>query len=851
MTTLALKAPLSGFLMPIEQVPDEVFSTRALGDGIALDPITNAVLAPCNGRIVQLHDAHHALTIATPSGIKVMIHVGLDTVYLNGEGFQAHVQVGDKVETGQMLIEFDPDFVAQRAPSLLTMIVIMDSEDVLSFGKARGAATATETVILDLKLKQGGGGSAGDDLSDGSGDATSRQLLILNQLGLHARPAAVLANLARQYKSEIRLLKGKHSADAKSITSLMNLDLAFRDEITLEALGPDAAQAIQALSRVIELGLGEEGAKGILAPASISRAAIDAPAPRLHSSDPNILFGVTTSPGLAVGNIHQLRRRLLVLNSEAVGDVAGERAALDKALNRSITELQVMQARLQSEGSPAQAALYAVQEELLHDPVMLASVDEKIDTGSSAAFAWETTINSQAARLEKVSSELLASRAEDLREAGRRLLAHLPGVESELVEQPVNTILIAGDLSPADIAAVNRDRVIGLATTLGGATSQASILARSLDMPAIAGIEGRALDIVDGTPIILDATRAKIHLNPSKEEIAYVVGMLRKRKQKRKTDRENVLEAAVTTDGHHMQIAANLSAADSAEQAIDVGADGIGLLRTEALFLERGSAPDESEQAETYASIAGILGDAKPLIIRTLDLGSAGPPAYLPITPQSNPFLGERGIRAGLARPYLLRTQIRAILRASAAGGNMHIILPMIAALEEWRMAKALIDEEVKNLGLKSLPVGIMVSTPAAAIMAEQFAREADFFSIDSNDLAQYVLGMDRDHPALAAQIDALNPAVLRLIAQTTAGAQKHSRWVGVCGSMASDPQAVPILMGLGVKQLSAAVPTVPTIKALIRALSLEDARKRARYALTLESAADVRDLYPLQDYEL
>jgi phosphocarrier protein FPr len=515
-------------------------------------------------------------------------------------------------------------------------------------------------------------------------------------------------------------------------------------------------------------------------------------------------------------------------------------------------ELQTLQARLHGESTPGKAAIFAAHQEMLADPDLQQMTLNAINDGASAAFAWHTAITKQAARLGSLPNELLAMRANDLRDVGRRVLSFLPGKQSaESLNLPANTILIAEDLAPSDIANLDLDRVAGFATLLGGATSHAAILARSFDLPAIAGVEARTLDLPNGTPIILDATTGRLRLKPKPEEIAYIVGMLRKRKQKRKADLEFAHNPAITEDGQRVEIVANIDSEGGAELAAKRGAEGIGLLRTEFLFLQRRAAPGEDEQAQTYAAIAGVMGRKKPLIIRMLDVGGDKQLPYLPIPPENNPFLGQRGIRFALGQPSLLRTQVRAILRAASAGGNINILFPMIATLDEWRLARAVVEEEVDNLGLKPVPLGIMVEIPAVAMMAEQFAREVDFFSIGTNDLTQYTLAMDRDHPGLAARVDGLNPAVLRLIAQTTEGAQQHGRWVGVCGGMAGDPQAVPILIGLGIKELSVAIPTIPTIKALVRSLSYQEAQKKARQALTLESAAAVRALYPLEDYEL
>jgi phosphocarrier protein FPr len=312
--------------------------------------------------------------------------------------------------------------------------------------------------------------------------------------------------------------------------------------------------------------------------------------------------------------------------------------------------------------------------------------------------------------------------------------------------------------------------------------------------------------------------------------------------KKRQTDLANAMKPAITTDGHRMEIVANIGGKSEAETSVELGGEGVGLLRTEFVFMERASAPTEDEQTEIYSSIARVLGKDRPLIIRTLDVGGDKPLPYLPIPHEENPFLGERGIRFGFDRPELLRTQFRAILR-SAEAGMLRIMFPMIARLEEIRMAKAMLEEEREKLNLPPVSIGIMVEVPSAAVMAEQFAKEVDFFSIGTNDLTQYTLAMDRGHPKLAPYVDGLNPAVLRLIDLTVKGATKQGKWVGVCGGIASDSQAIPLLIGLGVKELSVSVPSIPTIKAQIRELSLVECQELAQKALNAETGADVRAL--------
>jgi phosphocarrier protein FPr len=277
---------------------------------------------------------------------------------------------------------------------------------------------------------------------------------------------------------------------------------------------------------------------------------------------------------------------------------------------------------------------------------------------------------------------------------------------------------------------------------------------------------------------------------------------------------------------------------------VALGGEGVGLLRSEFLFLNRASAPSEQEQYEVYVAIARTLGRERPLVVRALDVGGDKPLPYLPLPREENPFLGVRGLRLLLERPEVLRTQLRAILRASAEG-RVSVMLPMVATLAEFRAAKAVFEEERRRLGAAPVPLGIMIEVPAAALLADAFAREADFFSIGTNDLTQYVLAMDRGHPKLASLVDGLEPAVLMLIARAARAGQAHGRWVGVCGGLAGDSQAVPILLGLGVSELSVSVPTIPTIKARVRGLDLGECRTLAERALAAGSAAEVRALLP------
>jgi phosphocarrier protein FPr len=397
------------------------------------------------------------------------------------------------------------------------------------------------------------------------------------------------------------------------------------------------------------------------------------------------------------------------------------------------------------------------------------------------------------------------------------------------------------------MANLDRERVVGFCTLAGGATSHVAILARSMGIPAIAGIEPRVMDLADGTPVILDGTKGKLRLNAPIQEIERTKNRIERQQAKRAEDLTHAFEPAITRDGYRVEVVANIGSIKDAEEAASLGAEGVGLLRTEFVFMERSKAPTEDEQTGIYRGIAEAMGADKPIIIRTLDVGGDKPLPYLPMAHEENPFLGERGIRFGFDQPELQRTQFRAILRASTAG-KLRVMFPMIGRIEELRMAKAMLEEERQQLNLPPIEVGIMIEIPSAAVMAETLAKEADFFSVGTNDLTQYTLAVDRGHPKLAPFVDGVHPAVLRLIDQAVRGAGRYGKWVGVCGGIGSDPQAIPILIGLGVKELSASVTMIPSIKAQVRSLDLDHCQKLAAQALGMETAAEVRDLVPLEE---
>jgi multiphosphoryl transfer protein len=833
---LRIIAPLGGVLVPLDQVPDPVFAQKMVGDGISLDPVSDELLAPVAGTVTQLHNAHHALTITTPEGIEVLVHIGLDTVMLRGDGFSPRVKMGDTVKVGQPVIKFDADRVGRNARSLLTEIVVANVERVAQMTPASGMVEAGRSVILELTLRDGAasGASGGEALAPGA-EAQSEGIPLPNPAGLHARPAAVLAGAAKTFSSQIHLIRGNDKVNAKSLVAIMGLSTKQGDVVTVRATGPDADKAVASLASLIADGCGEKPGE------EPQPAGEQAPTPaRAVAIDADEIPGVPASPGLAIGRIFQYRHDVVEVEQKG-GASADERRKLDTALAEASTQIEELKGHMRD---ASKAKILDAHKELLEDPDLVNLALDGIAGGSSAAYSWREAFTRYAKQLEGLDNPLLRERATDIRDVGRRVLGLLAGIKQEKIEVPQDAILVAEDLAPSDIASIDRTRVLGFCTTSGGATSHVAIIARSFGIPAICGIDESVLHLDNGAQVLLDGGRGMLRRNPNEAEVARAREQIARIAERRREELATAMQPAQTRDGHRIEVVANIRNADDALASVAAGGEGVGLLRSEFLFDERDQAPSEDEQAEAYGAVAEVLGRGRPLIIRTLDVGGDKPLSYLPLPKEENPFLGLRGVRVSLDQPEMFRTQLRAILRA-APMADLHVMFPMIATLDELRAAKRILAEEqaanATTTGAASVKVGIMVEVPSAAVQADILAAECDFFSIGTNDLTQYTLAMDRGHPKLARQADGLHPAVLRMIKLTTDGARKHGKWVGVCGGIASDLIAIPVLIGLGVKELSVTVPTIPAIKAAIGRLSLSECQALAEEVLALGTAEQVR----------
>jgi phosphotransferase system enzyme I (PtsI) len=562
--------------------------------------------------------------------------------------------------------------------------------------------------------------------------------------------------------------------------------------------------------------------------------------------------GLAASAGIAVGPA------LLYLPDEALAvsvqlpseqvDVAHETERLEEALGEADRQLANVYERARAEVGDETAAVFLAHQEFLADPALLEEAKRQITAEHAVAEqAVESAFEQFAQQLEMLEDDYYRERALDLRDVSRRVRRILAGVQDQqmLADLTEPAVVVARELTPSDTAQMNKKMVLGFCTATGGLTSHTAIIARILGIPAVVGIGEDVLELTSGENLIVDGHRGIV-----------MAGVDEDTAQKYRRQRDAQIEAlardkaaaqqkAITADGHRVELVANIADAQSAELALEFGAEGVGLFRTEYLFLNRQSLPSEEEQYKEYRAVSDVLAD-RPLIIRTLDIGGDKQLPYLDMGQEMNPFLGWRAIRLCLDNPELFEPQLRALLRASA-GRNVQIMFPMIATLEEVRRAQLVLEQVKAALLQEGVPfdaqteVGIMVEVPSAALMADVLAPEVDFFSIGTNDLIQYTMACDRVNERVTYLYDPLHPAILRLIKRVIDAAHVHGKWVGMCGEMAGDPEAIPLLLGLGLDEFSMNPPSIPAAKRLIGSLTLPQAQAIAAEALARPTADEVR----------
>ena len=844
MSKLTLFAPLAGWSTPLDEAPDAVFAGRMLGDGLAIDPTGSTLYAPCDGELIAVPATRHAVTLRTPQGAEILLHVGIDTVGLAGEGFELHVRQGQQVRAGDRLLSFDIDLLARRAKSLLTPVIVLEGSGFSLGRRNQDREVDVGDVLLELVFEGAGQPASGAPIVSGSPSVVIRRLSVALEHGIHARPAALLANAVKGYTAEVTLLAHGREASARSTVALMRLGVRKGDEVEIRASGSDAGAALAAVESALQSEKGGHAAAvntDKAHPRAENPVAVDTPAAEVGAlpKGGGVLRGVIASRGLAVGRTVQLARPEISVAETGAG-IAHENAEFDRA--RSVVRNHLKSTA--GSGSDTTREIIGAHLELLDDPELVTGARSAIAQGKSAGFAWRQVIRATVAALRELGDTRMAERVDDLLDLESQILTALSGEGSlgTARELPERSILMTRELLPSQLVALDATRLAGICMAAGGPTSHVAILAAAMGIPVLVAMGPTVLTLADATPAVLDAERGTLRVNPDSDQWSTAENELARRRERRAAEQAAAQREGRTSDGTRIEVLANIGSVAEAEAAVRNGAEGCGLLRTEFLFLERQLPPDESEQAEEYQRIATAL-EGRPLTLRTLDIGGDKPIPYLPLPHEENPALGLRGVRTSLWRPDLLRVQLRAVL-AIRPESQARVMLPMITDPAEIRTVRGMLDEERRGIGRTApIEVGVMVETPAAALMADRIAAEADFLSIGTNDLTQYTLAMDRGHPELASRLDALHPAVLRLIARTAGAAISHGRRVAVCGGLASDPTAAPILIGLGVHELSVVPSVIPQLKALISSISLESCRELARQALELETAEAVRAL--------
>jgi phosphocarrier protein FPr len=707
-----------------------------------------------------------------------------------------------------------------------------------------GETATVDEIIAALSNKKAETKTETEAATDLGVKKTAR---IVDPSGMHARPASIISETSAEYKgTEVRLRNGDRMANAKSMADLLTMGAVLGDDIVVSAKGPDAQAVVTRLVDMINAGLdndADDGNNNANYNPLETLPAIDTPKGRI------VKQGSAASPGIAMAPAYILKATEAPANSKPA-NIAAEISVLEKAIKKAENQLIELQQEME-QSAPNEAAIFKAQKQLLGDETIINAVIAKINEGNNAAWSFHTVLETKANELLAVEDERIKARAADMQDVAARMVR-------VLLNQPEDAgfpteeafILVARELTPSQTAHLGELPVKAICTEIGGPNSHMAILARALGIPAIVGAgDGLTSSITEKELVVVDPQGPAFVVAPDAATQQKATQVIENWKQIQAVENAAKHEDAKTTDGYEVDVVCNIATPSDAPGVLENGGEGVGLLRTEFLFESSSVEPSVEEQTKALIEIVKVLG-SKQLVVRTADIGGDKPVSWLSMPAEDNPFLGIRGIRLSFRNLGMFRNQLEAIYRTAmwqkeqGVESGLHIMFPMIAKVSEWRQARDLAEEIRAKLGAPKLKLGIMIEVPSAAIQADHFAPEVDFFSIGSNDMTQYVLAMDRLHPELASEADSYNPALLRLIAMTVKAADKHGKWVGVCGNMAADPDLASILVGLGVKELSIAAANVPAVKLLIRSVSYAKLKAKAQKALTLENSEDIKKLY-------
>jgi phosphocarrier protein FPr len=699
-------------------------------------------------------------------------------------------------------------------------------EGAVAAASLGSAGASLAEIALEARNALAGKVAQCQPLPDGRGsESTSDEeasVTLTNRLGLHARPAAQMVRLARSYRAQVTL----DNVAADSINAVLSLGARQGHQLRIRARGAEAHDALAALVNFIESGCGE------LSPVEpVAQAG-----------------GIPASAGIAIGPLARLRPAAVEIAPRPIEDPEAERQRLMAAVHGAQEETKALYEWFKTHIGADEAGIFDAQSLFLEDPELVGAVWRTVlQDRVGAESAWQAETTRLVDRFNALEDPYLRARAADVADVAARVLRRLTGqaTAERVLRQPA--ILSARDLTPSEVKDFDPTMVLGLCLEAASASTHSVILARAMGIPVVAGLGPGINALADGTIVALDGEQGTVWISPDAAQVEALKGRRQSWLAARRAAELERHRPAATRDGRRIRVFANISGVDEAVEAVACGAEGVGVLRTEFLFLGRAAAPGEDEQLAAYRAIAESLG-GRPLTIRALDIGGDKRLPYVEIGEEANPFLGWRGIRVLLSRRDLFRTQLRAILRAAAAQ-PVELLLPMIASLDELRETKALVGEveaELEREGLpfrKSVRIGVMIEVPAAVAIADQLAREASFFSIGSNDLIQYAMAADRTNSRVAPMADPFEVAVLRMIRQTIEAGRAAGIGVALCGELAADPLATPLLLGLGLEEFSVSAPLIPELKRAISSWSVPEAEEVAREALAVDSCQAVRRL--------
>jgi len=781
----------------------------------------------------------------------VRISSAIQSVY-GDDGVLVIADLGSALLSSETAIEMLP--AEMRGRVRLSAAPLVEGAVVAAVQAALGSpldqVEAEARSALDAKNLHLGVYAGGKATPPAHPVAPSRQVVleVRNPLGLHARPAALFVATAARFPAAItvrNLTRSRGPADAKSINQLAILAVRQGDRVRVSAEGEGADRAIAALQALVAGNFGEPASV-----VTVSAAPQLPQQPQLNRIEAlGRLAGVPASPGIALAPAFIYQRETYSVAQAPASDLAEEMRRLEAALDAARAQLRRIRASAMEVAGPAEARIFDAQLLSLDDPELAGKARTRIlEQRMQADAAWAEAVDSLVQSYEALPDQPLRARATDIVDIGRRVSALLGGArERGRPELAHPAIVVAADLTPSDVAQFDPALVRGVCTALGGPNSHSSILVRAMGIPSVVSLGPEVLSIPSGAVLVVDGDAGEIRVQPTAEEQQVIRRQIETQAAIHRADEASSREPAITRDGQRVTVYANAASVDEIREARRRGAEGIGVLRTEFLFLGRETAPSEDEQAEVYAAVLEAAGSF-PVVLRTLDVGGDKTLPYLRLAPEANPFLGRRGLRLSLAFPDLLKTQLRAAMRARR-GGDMRILFPMVTTLQEVREARRLLSEVIEELQragerVGTLPkVGIMAEVPAMAAMIDAFAREVDFVSIGTNDLAQYVLAAERGGEILSLLGEAYHPGVLRTVKRIVEGCIHAGIEVSVCGELAGDPDAIPLLIGLGVRELSISPAAIPHAKSVIRSCSMAEARDLGTRALQLTSAEEIRKL--------